>query len=80
MADVCKRSRDLRSIEDDHFECRKKGFWGDSVQRCCSHVHSVRVSQDRNPCLTCTATEKKSVSNCTKKGEVLKSTYHFMVL
>ena len=50
----------------------KKTFGGDSVQRCCSHVHSVRASQDRNPCLTFTATEKKSVSNCTKKGEVLK--------
>ena len=60
----------------------KKTFGGDSVQWCCSHVHSVKVSQvlDRNPFLKCTATEKKSVSNCTKKGEVVKSTYHFMVL
>ena len=51
----------------------KKTFEGDSVQRCYIHIHSVRVSQDRNPCLMFTATEKKS---CTKKGEDLKSTYH----
>ena len=57
----------------------KNTFGGDSVQQCCSHVHFVRVSQDRNLFLTFTATEKKSVSNYTKKGEVLKSMYYFMV-
>jgi hypothetical protein len=57
----------------------KKIFRGDSVQQCCSHVHSVRVAQDRNPCLTFTDIEKKSVSNCMKKGEVLKSTHGFIL-
>ena len=40
------------------------------------HAPSVRVPQDRYPCLMFTATEKKSVSNCTKKGDVLKSTHN----
>ena len=65
-------TRGLQPREDDYFEHREKDFRGDSVQRCCSHVHSVRV---RTPCLTFTGTQKKSVSNCMKVGEVLKSTH-----
>ena len=55
----------------------KKTFRGVSAQRCCT-VHSVRVPRDRNLYLTFTATEKKSVSNCTKKSEVFKSMHSFM--
>ena len=54
----------------------KKTFGGDSVQRCCSHIHSLSVLQDKNPCLVFTATEK---SNCTKNGKVLKLTHKFMI-
>ena len=46
--------------EDYHFEHREKTFWG-VIQfsgAVAMHVHSVRVLQDRNPCLTFIATER----------------------
>ena len=35
----------------------------------------MKVPEDRNPCLTVVAVEKKSASKFTKKGNVLKDTH-----
>ena len=43
----------------------------------CSHVATVKVPKDRNPCLTSVATEKKPASRFTKKGDNLRSTHDF---
>ena len=58
-------------LEDTH-EIPQRGS---RVQRCCSHVAPVKVPEDRNPCLTLFAAEKKPALRFTKKGEVLKSTH-----
>ena len=58
-------------LEDTH-EIPQRGS---RVQRCCSHVAQVKVPEDRNPCLTFVAAEKKPALRFTKKGEVFKSTH-----
>ena len=58
-------------LEDTH-EIPQRGS---RVQRCCSHVDPVKVPEDRNPCLTLFAAEKKQASRFTKKGEVLEDTH-----
>ena len=58
-------------LEDTH-EIPQRGS---RVQRCCSHVAPVKVPEDRNPCLTLFAAEKKPALRFTKKGEVLKLTH-----
>ena len=47
------------------------------VQGCCSHVATVKIPKDRNPYLTSVATEKKSASRFTKKGDDLRLMYDF---
>ena len=55
----------------------KRVQWVNGVQRCCSHVATVKVPKDRNPCLTSVATEKKPASRFTKKGDDLWLTHDF---
>ena len=64
-------------LEDTH-EIPQRGS---RVQRCCSasHVAQVKVPEDRNPCLTFVAAEKKPALRFTKKGEVFKSTHEIAV-
>ena len=53
----------------------KRVQWVNGVQRCCSHVATVKVPKDRNPCLTSAATEKKPALRYTKKGDDLRLTH-----
>ena len=55
---------------------RKIAQLANGVQRCCSHMATVKVPKDGNLCLTFVATKKKPASRFTKKGDDLKSMGH----